>query len=101
LELKDFKIEKFNNFWIGFVPGIFIPPLFIWLYMNQFSPFDTGFIDTIKVLYPSALLGKLLLLSAFPNLALLFVFYKTDSFKLGAGILSGGMPYLISSFFML
>ena len=97
----NFKIENFNNFWIGFVPGIFFPPLFIWLYLNQFSPFTTGFFDTIKVLYPSILLGKILLLSAFPNLALMFVFYKTDTFKLAAGILSAGMPYLISSFFML
>lgn len=96
-----FEIEKFNNFWYGFVPGFFVPPLFIWLYLNQFSPFGSGFFDTIKLLYPSALLGKILLLSAFPNLAFMFVFYKTDSFKLAAGILSAGMPYLISSFFLL
>jgi len=101
LELRDFKIEKLNNFWYGFVPGIFLPPIFIWLYLNQFSPFGTGYFDTIKLLYPSAILGKMLLLSAFPNLGLMFVFYKTDTFKLSAGILSGGMPYLISSFFML
>jgi len=96
-----FEIDKFNNFWYGFVPGLFLPPLFIWLYLNQFSPFGIDFIDTIKLLYPSTLLGKILLLSAFPNLALLFVFYKTDTFKLASGVLSGGMPYLISSFFML
>jgi len=96
-----FEIDKFNNFWYGFVPGLFIPPIFIWLYLNQFSPFQVGFFDAIKLLYPSVLLGKILLLSAFPNLALMFVFYKSDSFKLASGILSAGMPFLISSFFML
>jgi len=96
-----FNIERFNHFFIGFIPGLALPPLFLWLYFNQYSPFETSFIESIKALYPSILLGKLLLLSAFPNLALLFVFYKTDTFKLATGILSGGMPYLISSFFML
>jgi hypothetical protein len=69
--------------------------------MHQFSPFGSDVFKTLIDLYPSVLLGKLLLLSAFPNLALMFVFYKTDSFKLAIGVLSGGMPYLISSFFML
>ncbi len=96
-----FEIERFNHFLIGFIPGLMIPPLFMWVYFNQYSPFETEFIESIQALYPSVLLGKLLLLSAFPNLALLFVFYKTDSFKLATGILTGGMPYLISSFFML
>jgi len=101
LEIKGLNIDKFNNFWVGFIPGLFFPPVFIWLYLNQFSPFEAGFFDTIKLLYPSAILGKILLLSAFPNLALMFVFYKTDTFKLASGVLSGGMPYLISSFFLL
>lgn len=97
----NIDLTKYNNFWLGFVPGLFLPPLFIWAYMSRYSPFDSGFVDTMIALFPSILLGKILLLSAFPNLALMFVFYKTDSFKLAAGILSAGMPYLISSFFML
>jgi len=47
------------------------------------------------------LLGKLLLLSAMPNLVLVFVFYKSDSFKIATGVLMGGMPYFITSIFML
>ena len=93
--------SKYNHFWLGFLLGLLIPALFIWVYMHQFSPFGSDVFKTLIDLYPSVLLGKLLLLSAFPNLALMFVFYKTDSFKLAIGVLSGGMPYLISSFFML
>jgi hypothetical protein len=36
-----------------------------------------------------------------PNLVLVFVFYKTDSFKIATGVLVGAMPYLIASIFML
>ena len=96
-----FQIQKFNHFFVGFIPGLFLPPLFMWLYLMQFSPFGTGFIETLKTLYPGILMGKLLLLSAFPNLALVFLFYKTDSFKLAIGIMSAAMPYLIAGFFML
>jgi hypothetical protein len=97
----NLQLQKFNHFFIGFLPGLLLPPLFMWLYLEQFSPFDTGFFATIKALYPSVLLGKLLLLSAFPNLALVFLFYKTDSFKMAIGIMTSAMPYMISSFFML
>lgn len=97
----DAFLQKSNRFWIGLIPGLLFPPTFIWLYLNQFSPIQTGVIDTILAIYPSMLLGKILLLSAFPNMALLFVFYKTDSFKLAIGILTGGMPYFIAGIFML
>lgn len=96
-----FNLERYNHFLIGFIPGLLLPPLFLYLYFNQYSTLQMDFMNGIIALYPSVLLGKLLMLSAFPNLALLFVFYKTDSFKLATGVLSGGMPYLISSFFML
>ncbi|OIP82488.1 MAG: hypothetical protein AUK44_07515 [Porphyromonadaceae bacterium CG2_30_38_12] len=93
--------NKWNNFWVGFFLSLWIPPAFIYVYLAQFSPFETNFVATIQHLYPSELLGKLLLLSAFPNLALVFLFYKTDSFKLSQGILIAAMPYFIASFFML
>jgi len=36
-----------------------------------------------------------------PNLVFVFVFYKTEGFKLASGILMGAMPYFIASIFML
>ncbi len=92
---------RFNHFLYGFVPGLLLPVSFIWVYLNQFYPGDLSFFETLKQLYPGVLMGKLLLLSIMPNLLLVFVFYKTDSFKIAAGMMIGGMPYLISSFFML
>jgi len=94
-------MKRFNNFLYGFVPGLILPVLFMWVYLNRFYPNDLSFFDILKELYPGVLLGKLLLLSAMPNLVLVFVFYKSDSFKIATGVLIGGMPYFIASIFML
>lgn len=93
--------KKFDNFFLGFVPGMLIPVIFLWVYLSKFYPQDISFIEIIQKIYPSILMGKLLLLSVMPNLALVFVFYKQDTFKIAAGILISAMPYLIPSFFML
>jgi hypothetical protein len=92
---------RFNKFLYGLIPGLLLPVLFMWLYLSRFYPNDTGFWETLKQIYPGILLGKLLLLSIMPNLVLVFVFYKSDSFKIASGFMTGGMPYLIASFFML
>lgn len=94
-------MERFNRFLYGFVGGIILPALFLWIYLNRMYPDYEGLGATLEVLFPSVLLAKILLLSVFPNLLLTFVFYKTDSFKLATGVLSGGMPYFIASVFML
>jgi len=94
-------MERFNHFLYGFVPGLLLPVLFMWVYLNRFYPADISFFETLKQLYPGIILGKLLLLSIMPNLVIVFVFYKTEGFKIASGVLLGGMPYFIGSIFML
>ena len=94
-------MERFNNFLYGFVPGLILPVLFMWVYLNRFYPADISFIETLKQLYPGILLGKILLLSIMPNLVIVFIFYKSEGFKIASGMLIGGMPYFIASIFML
>jgi len=94
-------MERFNHFLYGLVPGLLLPVLFMWVYLNRFYPEDVSFLETIKQLYPGIILGKLLLLSIMPDLLFVFVFYKTDSFKIATGMMVGGMPYLVASIFML
>ncbi len=94
-------MARFNHFLYGLVPGLLLPLVFMWLYLNRFYPGNLSFFETLKLLYPGVLLGKLLLLSVMPNLVLVFVFYKSDSFKIATGVLLGGMPYFIASIFML
>lgn len=94
-------MKRFNHFLYGLISGLILPIVFMWLYLSRFYPGDLTFFETIKQLYPGMILGKLLLLSIIPNLMFVFLFYKKDSFKIATGIMIGGMPYLISSFFML
>ena len=94
-------MKRFNHFLYGFIPGLLLPIAFMWLYLNKFYPIDLPFLEIIKHLYPSILLGKIFLLSVMPNLGFVFVFYKSDSFKIASGILMGAMPYFIASIFML
>jgi len=94
-------MKRFNHFFVGFVPGLIFPVLFMWIYLNRFYPADLTFLETLKQMYPSILLGKLLLLSVMPNLALVFVFYKTDSYKIASGMIVSAMPYFVGSIMML
>ena len=94
-------MERFNKFQYGLIPGLLLPVLFMGVYLNRFYPDQLSFFETIKQLWPGVLMGKLLLLSIMPNLVLVFVFYKSDSFRIATGIMVGAMPYLISCFFML
>jgi hypothetical protein len=43
------------------------------------------------------ILGKIMQVGVFPNLALLFVFYTLEVWKLAKGVLIGALPYLIAS----
>ena len=94
-------MERFNHFLYGFIPGLFFPLAFMWVYLNRFYPGDYTFFETISQLYPGVLLGKMLLLSVIPNLGLVYLFYKSDSFKIATGVLMGAIPYFIGSIFML
>ena len=44
-----------------------------------------------------SVLSKLLLVSVFPDLALIFVFYTTDTWRLSKGVLIGALPYILAS----
>ncbi|MEI6554270.1 MAG: hypothetical protein WCL70_01635 [Paludibacter sp.] len=94
-------MERFNKFLYGLIPGLILPVMFMWIYLNRFYPSHTSFVESIKEIWPGVLMGKLLLLSIMPNLVLVFVFYKSDSFKIATGMMIGVIPYLIASFFML
>lgn len=94
-------MKHFNKFWLGFVVGIMLPAVFIVIYLKVVYPDSDGLIAILSRLFPSEVFGKLLILSIFPNLLLCFTFYKTDSFNIAIGSITGSIPYLIASFFML
>ena len=87
-------MERFDKYWIGIVVGLLLPALFGLVY-----------IDVMNLWYPlkmfsfkaGGVLSKLLLVSVFPDLAVIFLFYTTESWKLSKGVLIGAFPYLLAS----
>lgn len=87
-------MERLDRYWIGIVVGLLLPAAFGLIYidvMNLWYPLKMFYFDA------GGVLSKLLLVSAFPDLALIFVFYTTESWKLSKGILIGALPYLLAS----
>jgi hypothetical protein len=91
---------RFKHFFYGLIPGLIIPIAFTWIYINRFFSSEANFMDVIELLNRTGLLSKTLLLSAMPNLIIVYIFYKLDKFDIAKGLILGAMPYFISSIFM-
>lgn len=87
-------MDRFDRYWIGILVGLLLPAVFGLVY-----------IDVMGLWYPlqtlqfaaGTVLNKLLLVSVFPDLALIFVFYTTDTWRLAKGVLIGALPYIIAT----
>lgn len=88
-------MQRFDKYWIGILIGLLLPAAFgliyvdvmgLWVPLRQLS-FATG-----------GIMSKLLFVSVFPDLALIFLFYTTESWKLSKGVLVGALPYILASF---
>lgn len=93
-------MKKFNNIFLGLGIGLILPAVFVWIYLANFYPVHSNVIDIIKQLYPSAVLGKLLMLAIVPDLLVVFIFYKQDTFKIAGGTMLSAVIYLIASIMM-
>lgn len=87
-------MDRFDRYWIGILVGLLIPAIFALVYidvMNLWYPLQT------LQFQAGGVLSKLLFVSVFPDLALIFVFYTTDTWRLAKGVLCGAMPYILAS----
>ena len=87
-------MDRFDRYWIGILVGFLIPAAFGLTYievMNLWYPLQT------LQFQAGGVLSKLLLVSVLPDLALIFVFYTTDTWRLAKGVLCGAMPYILAS----
>ena len=87
-------MDRFDRYWIGILVGFLIPAIFGLTYievMNLWYPLQT------LQFQAGGVLSKLLLVSVFPDLALIFVFYTMDTWRLAKGVLCGAMPYILAS----
>ena len=87
-------MDRFDRYWIGILVGLIIPAAFALIYidvMNLWYPLQTFQFQAGSVL------SKLLFVSVFPDLALIFIFYTTDTWRLSKGVLIGALPYILAS----
>lgn len=85
-------MDRFDRHWIGILIGLLLPALFGLTYIDAM-----GLWYPIKELQHGAILSKVLLVSVFPDLALTFVFYSMDTWRLAKGVLAGAMPYILAT----
>ncbi len=91
-------MDRFDRYWIGIVVGLILPAVVCFVYidlMNLWYPLQT------LQFHAGGILSKLLMVSVFPDLALIFVFYTTDTWRLAKGVLVGAMPYILASIIVL
>ena len=91
-------MDRFDRYWIGIVLGLILPAVVCFAYidlMNLWYPLQS------LQFHAGGILSKLLMVSVFPDLALIFVFYTTDTWRLAKGVLVGAMPYILASIIVL
>ena len=87
-------MDRCDRYWIGILVGLLLPAIFGLTYievMNLWYPLKT------LQFQAGGVLSKLLLVSVFPDLALLFVFYTTDTWRLAKGVRAGAFPYILAA----
>lgn len=87
-------MQRFDKYWLGILLGLLAPALFCYAYIDTFNLWHV-----LKAVNFSAnmVMTKMLLVSVFPNMAMLFLFYQTDTWRLAKGVLIGAFPYMIAA----
>lgn len=87
-------MDRFDRYWIGILIGLTLPIVFMLVYVDVMNLWYA--LQTFQ-LRASRVWSKLFMLSIFPDLALIFVFYTTDTWRLAKGVLIGALPYMLAS----
>lgn len=70
-----------------------------YIYIERFNLWYT--FEAFSMDLMGGILGRIVQVGIFPNLALLFVFYTMELWKLAKGILIAALPYLIASIILM
>lgn len=79
--------------------GLIIPVVIGYIYIERFNLWYT--FEAFSMDLMGGILGRIVQVGIFPNLALLFVFYTMELWKLAKGILIAALPYLIASIILM
>ena len=75
-----------------------MPALFGYLYIDRMNLWYT--LQTFGLKSMAGLIGKLTVVSIFPDAALFFLFYTTDTWRLAKGVLIGALPYMLAALWL-
>lgn len=75
--------------------GLALPALIGYIYIERFNLWYT--FEAFDITTMGNILGRIMQIGIFPNLALLFVFYTLEVWRLAKGVLIGALPYFIAS----
>lgn len=96
--------SPFDKYWIGVIAGLAMPALFAYAYLVRFGLWEPMF-NSIAANYIGPqlynTLGKVLLLSVFPNLGFVFVLYRMEWWKTAKGLMIAAMLYFATSVFLM
>jgi len=79
--------------------GLIIPVVIGYIYIERFNLWYT--FEAFNMDLMGGILGRIVQVGIFPNLALLFVFYTMELWKLAKGVLIAALPYLIASIILM
>ncbi|MBR1716501.1 MAG: hypothetical protein IJ718_02640 [Paludibacteraceae bacterium] len=87
-------MHRFDKYWIGVLIGLLFPAIFGYAYLESLHLWQA--LSSLGDL-AQGIISKLLIVCVFPDLALIFLFYTTDTWKLSKGILIGSFPYILAA----
>ncbi|MBR1923004.1 MAG: hypothetical protein IJ838_04560 [Paludibacteraceae bacterium] len=87
-------MERLDKYWIGIVVGLILPAVVGYIYIDTYNLYYA--LSTFGLALGKTL-SKLLIVSVFPDMAFIFVFYAADMWKVSKGLLIGAFPYLLAS----
>ena len=90
-------IERIDKYWIGIVIGLIMPALMAYAYIDRFNLWSSIAVFGMAL---NQTWSKLLMVSVFPNLAFVFVFYTLEAWKFSKGLIIGALPYILAAMFI-
>lgn len=73
-----------------------LPALVGYVYIERFNLWYT--FETFEWNLMRPIVGQICQVGIFPNLAIIFIFYTLETWRLAKGVLIGALPYIVASF---
>ena len=90
---------KWDSFWLGLVIGLILPALFCVAYSYTISLDRLWSKEMFTMLKP--VLGKMSLLGTFANMALVFLLYELNVWRMAKGVVVAVIPYMAAGIILL